>query len=96
MRIQQNQGLFVQNRYNQTNTKLNKTLNKLSSGYQINKAGDEAAGLANSEKMRAQIRGSKQASENIQDGFPSLMSWTQHWARCKPLCSIVCANLLFK
>lgn len=69
MRIQQNQGLFVQNRYNQTNTELNKTLNKLSSGYQINKAGDDAAGLAISEKMRAQIRGLEQASENIQDGI---------------------------
>lgn len=53
MRIQQNQSLFVQNRYNHTNTELNKTLNKLSSGYQINKAGDDAAGLAISEKMRA-------------------------------------------
>ena len=57
MRIQGNQGVFVQNRYNHTNTELNKTLNKLSSGYQINQAADDAAGLAISEKMHAQIRG---------------------------------------
>ncbi|MEG0367736.1 MAG: flagellin, partial [Coprobacillus sp.] len=69
MRIQYNQGLFTQNRYNHTNTELNKTLNKLSSGYQINQAADDAAGLSISEKMRAQIRGLNQAGENIQDGL---------------------------
>ena len=72
MRIQHNQGLFVQNRYNHTNTDLNKTLEKLSSGYKINKAADDAAGLAISEKMRAQIRGLDQAAENIQDGVSLL------------------------
>lgn len=69
MRIQENKGLFVQNRYNHTNTELNKTLEKLSSGYKINRAGDDAAGLSISEKMRGQIRGLEQASENIQDGM---------------------------
>lgn len=69
MRIQYNQGQFVQNRYNHTNTELNKTLNKLSSGYQINQAADDAAGLTISEKMRGQIRGLEQAAENIQDGI---------------------------
>lgn len=69
MRIQHSQGLFTQNRYNHTNTELNKTLNKLSSGYQINQAADDAAGLSISEKMRAQIRGLNQAGENIQDGL---------------------------
>ncbi|GLC89272.1 flagellin [Lysinibacillus piscis] len=69
MRIQYNQGLFAQNRYNATNTELNKTLNKLSSGYQINQAADDAAGLSISEKMRSQIRGLNQAGENIQDGL---------------------------
>lgn len=68
MRIQYNQGLFTQNRYNYTNTELNKTLNKLSSGYQINQAADDAAGLGISEKMRAQIRGLEKAEKNIQDG----------------------------
>ncbi|MEK3763358.1 flagellin [Solibacillus sp. FSL K6-4121] len=68
MRIHYNQGLFTQNRYNQTNTELNKTLNKLSSGYQINQAADDAAGLGISEKMRSQIRGLEKAEKNIQDG----------------------------
>lgn len=69
MRIQYNQGLFTQNRYNHTNTELNKTLHKLSSGYRINQAADDAAGLSISEKMRAQIRGLEQAGENISDGI---------------------------
>lgn len=69
MRIQYNQGLFTQNRYNHTNTELSKTLTKLSSGYKINQAADDAAGLSISEKMRAQIRGLNQAGENIQDGL---------------------------
>jgi len=46
-----------------------KSLEKLSSGYRINRAGDDAAGLAISEKMRGQIRGLQQASKNAQDGI---------------------------
>lgn len=46
-----------------------KAMEKLSSGYRINRAGDDAAGLAISEKMRGQIRGLKQASRNAQDGI---------------------------
>jgi flagellin len=46
-----------------------KSMEKLSSGYRINRAGDDAAGLAISEKMRAQIRGLNQASRNAQDGI---------------------------
>ena len=46
-----------------------KALEKLSSGQQINRAGDNAAGLAISEKMRAQIRGLNQAESNAQDGI---------------------------
>ena len=46
-----------------------KALEKLSSGYKINRAGDGAAGLAISEKMRAQVRGLNRASENAQDGI---------------------------
>nr|WP_106781997.1 flagellin [Lysinibacillus timonensis] len=72
MRIQYNQGLFTHNRYKYTNTELNKTLNNLSSGYQINQAADDAAGLGISEKMRAQIHGLNQAGENIQDGLSLL------------------------
>ncbi len=47
----------------------NKALEKLSSGLRINKAGDDAAGLAISEKMRGQIRGLEQASSNAQDAI---------------------------
>jgi flagellin len=46
-----------------------KALEKLSSGLRINRAGDDAAGLAVSEKMRGQIRGMLQAARNIQDGI---------------------------
>jgi flagellin len=46
-----------------------KSLEKLSSGYRINRAGDDAAGLAISESLKAQIRGLKQASRNAQDGI---------------------------
>jgi len=46
-----------------------KSIEKLSSGYRINRAGDDAAGLAISEKMRGQIRGLSQASRNAQDGI---------------------------
>jgi flagellin len=48
---------------------LAKSTEKLSSGYRINRAGDDAAGLAISEKMRSQIRGLNQASTNAQDGI---------------------------
>ena len=45
------------------------SMGKLSSGLRINQAGDDAAGLAISEKMRAQIRGMEQADRNVQDGI---------------------------
>ena len=48
---------------------LGKSLEKLSSGYRINRAGDDAAGLALSEGMRAQIRGINQAMSNVNDGI---------------------------
>jgi flagellin len=59
---------------NSTNTA--KSLEKLSSGLRINKAGDDAAGLAVSEKMRGQIRGLEMASKNAQDGI-SLIQTTE-------------------
>jgi flagellin len=46
-----------------------KSMEKLSSGFRINRAGDDAAGLSISEKMRGQIRGLNQASRNAQDGI---------------------------
>lgn len=52
-----------------TTGNLSKSTEKLSSGYRINRAGDNAAGLSISEKMRAQIRGLNQASTNAQDGI---------------------------
>ena len=51
-----------------------KSLEKLSSGYRINRAGDDAAGLSISEKMRGQIRGLKMASRNAQDGISMIQT----------------------
>ena len=51
-----------------------KALEKLSSGLRINRAGDDAAGLAISEKMRAQVRGLNRASDNAQDGISLIQS----------------------
>jgi len=51
-----------------SNSSLAKSTEKLSSGYRINRAGDDAAGLSISEKMRGQVRGLNRASTNAQDG----------------------------
>lgn len=70
MRIQHN--IMAMNSYRNytNNTKaVSKNLEKLSSGYRINRAGDDAAGLAISEKMRAQITGLKTAEKNAKDGI---------------------------
>lgn len=61
--------LNTNNRLTQNKKKTDSVLEKLSSGYKINKAGDDAAGLAISEKMRSQIRGLNMAKKNIQDGI---------------------------
>jgi flagellin len=53
----------------ETRLALNKSLERLSSGSRINRAGDDAAGLAISENLKAQIRGTKQAERNAQDGI---------------------------
>src|SRR6187397_3727064 len=53
----------------QTSMGMSKSMEKLSSGLRINRAADDAAGLAISEGMRAQIRGTAQASRNAQDGI---------------------------
>ncbi len=52
-----------------TNEKIKKAMERLSSGYRINRGGDDAAGLGISERMRAQIRGLTQAQRNTQDGI---------------------------
>ncbi|MCL4241928.1 MAG: flagellin [Dehalococcoidia bacterium] len=59
---------------NNTNMKMGKVLEKLSSGYRINRAADDAAGLGISEKMRAQIRGNSQAIRNAQDGISMIQT----------------------
>ena len=67
-----NHNLMAMNTHRQlgiNNMAGSKSLEKLSSGYRINRAGDDAAGLAISEKMRGQIRGLNQASRNAQDGI---------------------------
>ncbi len=77
-------GMIVQhnmnalNAYNRLNTNVNglkKSSEKLSSGYRINRAGDDAAGLAISEKMRSQIRGLNQAKRNSQDGISMIQTF---------------------
>ena len=63
------------NRQFKINTKKNgSTVEKLSSGYRINRSADDAAGLAVSEKMRRQIRGLTQAATNAQDGISMVQS----------------------
>lgn len=61
--------LNAYNRLSSNNASVSKNLEKLSSGYRINRAGDDAAGLAISEKMRSQITGLERASDNAQDGI---------------------------
>ncbi|MFP7442332.1 flagellin [Bacillus infantis] len=75
MRI--NHNIAALNTYRQLNsasTAQGKSMEKLSSGLRINKAGDDAAGLAISEKMRGQIRGLDMASKNAQDGVSMLQT----------------------
>jgi|Deesub1362A_J573_1020465.scaffolds.fasta_scaffold00029_61 flagellin len=69
MRIQNNIAALNTHRWLGINQAMaNRALEKLSSGFRINRAADDAAGLAVSEKMRAQIRGLEQAARNAQDG----------------------------
>lgn len=70
MVIQHNlMAMNAERQYNLTGLNLKKSAERLSSGYRINRAADNAAGLAISEKMRRQIRGLTQASANCQDGI---------------------------
>ena len=75
MRI--NNNMMAMNSHRQlgiNNTAGAKSMEKLSSGYRINRAGDDAAGLSISEKMRAQVRGLNQASRNAQDGISMIQT----------------------
>ena len=68
MRIQHNiMAMNAYRNYNNNTSALSKNLEKLSSGYKINRAGDDAAGLAISEKMRLQITGLEAAQKNVKD-----------------------------
>ncbi|HHV09712.1 MAG TPA: flagellar biosynthesis protein FlgL [Clostridiales bacterium] len=70
MRINHNiSALKANNQLGKTNRALDSSLEKLSSGYRINSAADDSAGLAISEKMRTQIAGLDQASRNASDGI---------------------------
>ena len=69
MRIQNNiAALNAHRQLGGNNSAVSKNLEKLSSGFRINRAGDDAAGLAISEKMKSQIKGLKTATKNAQDG----------------------------
>ena len=61
--------MFAQRSLGVTNVRVGKDIEKLSSGIRINRAGDDASGLAVSEKMRSQIRGLNQASANASNGI---------------------------
>lgn len=61
--------IFANRQYKINNWNLDSNLEKLSSGLRINRAGDDASGLAVSEKMRAQIRGLWRAEKNVEDGI---------------------------
>src|SRR5918998_5582142 len=70
LRIQNNVEAFNAHRtLTATSAQASKSMEKLSSGYRINRASDDAAGLAMSEKMRGQIGGLAQAQRNAQDGI---------------------------
>lgn len=70
MRINTNLNAMIATNQMSKNTALaGSSMEKLSTGLRITKAGDDAAGLAVSEKMRAQIRGMEQAERNVQDGI---------------------------
>ena len=66
--------LLCLNTASKLNRQLSKALNRLSTGLRINSAADDAAGMAISEKMRAQTRGLDQAARNAQDGMSLLQT----------------------
>lgn len=61
--------LIAQRNLSKSTTNLTKTIEKLSSGYRINRAADDAAGLSISEGLRGQVRGNERAIGNVQDGI---------------------------
>lgn len=76
MRIQHNiSALNAKRNLTANNSSVQKSLEKLSSGYRINRAGDDAAGLAISESMRAQIKGLSTAQKNANDGISMIQTF---------------------
>lgn len=72
MALSINQNIMAMNSYRNlslTQSQLGKSLEKLSSGFRINRAADDSSGLAISEGLRSQVRGNKQAVKNAQDGI---------------------------
>lgn len=75
MRIMTNlPAIYSHRQLNITNARINKSMERLSSGHRINRASDDAAGLAISEKFRMQIRGLEQAGKNTQDGISMIQT----------------------
>ena len=70
-----------------TSNQLQSSMEKLSSGYRINKAADDAAGLSISEGLRSQIGGTKQAINNAQDGISVVQTADGGCPRCTRSCS---------
>jgi flagellin len=88
LRIQNNVEAFNAHRQlTGTASKAAKAMEKLSSGYRVNRAADDAAGLAISEKMRAQIGGLAQAQRNAQDGISLVQTAEVPSMRCTRCCS---------
>src|SRR3954469_8273952 len=77
MGLRINQNIEAMNAYRHlstTNNNMSKSLEKLSSGFRINRAADDAAGLSISEKLRSQVGGFKVAMQNAQDGISMLQT----------------------
>ena len=75
MRINYNiSSIIARNCLNNNDTRLSDSIKRLSSGYKINSAADDAAGLSISEKMRKQIRGLTKASSNAEDGISAVQT----------------------
>jgi flagellin len=94
-----NHNIAALNTYRQlssVNTASSRSLEKLSSGLRINRAGDDAAGLAISEKMRGQIRGLEQATRNAQDGISLIQTAEGALNETHSRSSSACASWPFK
>ena len=77
-----------------TSNKLAKSMERLSSGFRINTAGDDAAGLGISERMRGQIRGVQQAQRNAQDGISLVQTAAQQLSGTNVRVNAICPGLI--